>query len=178
MENNRTNQNLKDFVDSLQAEWLEEVPNLKADPISVVARLVRLNYYIERRVDSNFSRYGLTRGEFEVLAVLTRNPHKEITPKILQTKILITSGGLSNRISKLEAKGLLVRELDPTDRRGVILRVTPKGRALTLSAVNSHMETEQALIKGLSVSERATLASLLKKLIVTQDQKLTKDALP
>ena len=58
------------------------------------------------------------------------------------------------------------------------VRVTPKGRALTLSAVNSHMETEQALIKGLSVSERATLASLLKKLIVTQDQKLTKDALP
>ena len=100
-----SDQNLKDFVDSLEEEWKAQVPTLSTEPISVVARLVRMSYYVERRVAENLARYDLTRGEFEVLAVLTRNPEAVITPKILQTKILITSGGLSNRIRKLEEKG-------------------------------------------------------------------------
>ena len=95
--NEVTSQNLKDFVDSLEEEWKAQVPTLSTEPIAVVARLVRMSYYVERRVAENLARYDLTRGEFEVLAVLTRNPDMVITPKILQTKILITSGGLSNR---------------------------------------------------------------------------------
>ena len=65
---------LRDFVDSLEEEWLAEVPDLHTDGIPVVARLVRMSYYIARRVDENLARFGLNRGEFEVLAVLTRNP--------------------------------------------------------------------------------------------------------
>ena len=104
-----TSRNLKDFVDSLEEEWKAQVPPLSTAPISVVARLVRMSYYVERRVAENLARYDLTRGEFEVLAVLTRNPDAVITPKILQTKILITSGGLSNRIRKFQEKGSLER---------------------------------------------------------------------
>ena len=86
--NEVTSQNLKDFVDSLEEEWKAQVPTLSTEPIAVVARLVRMSYYVERRVAENLARYDLTRGEFEVLAVLTRNPDMVITPKILQTKRL------------------------------------------------------------------------------------------
>ncbi len=168
---------LKDFVDSLQEEWLAEVPGLPAEGVPCVARIVRLGYYIARLVDVNFERFGLTRGEFEVLAVLVRNPDAVITPKILQTKILITSGGLSNRIRRLEEKGLLTRTNDVVDRRGVILKATPKGRALTLKAVTSHMAIENDFIKGLSKSKQRILAQLLKELILSQQGELNRNGL-
>lgn len=168
---------LRDFVDSLEEEWLAEVPDLHTDGIPVVARLVRMSYYIARRVDENLARFGLNRGEFEVLAVLTRNPGRTITPKILQEKILISSGGLSNRIKKLEEKGLLVRRTDPEDRRGVILEATEAGRELTLRAVTSHVEVERQIVGGISPEHRATLARLLKELILTQVGELNRDGL-
>lgn len=123
----RQHEDLRDFVDSLEEEWLREVPDLHTAGLAVVARLVRMSYYIARRVDSNLARFGLTRGEFEVLAVLTRNPDAKITPKDIHAKILITSGGLSNRIRKLEEKGLIVRMPDQSDGRGVVLKVTERG---------------------------------------------------
>ena len=171
------NQKLRDFVDSLEEEWKAQVPTLSTEPIAVVARLVRMSYYVERRVAENLARYDLTRGEFEVLAVLTRNPDMVITPKILQTKILITSGGLSNRIRKLEEKGLLERFPDTNDRRGVILKVTEKGRALTLEAVNSHVEVERQLASCLSHGEQQELVRLLKHMILSQQRELNRDSL-
>lgn len=168
---------LKDFVDSLQEEWLAEDPELPAQGLPVVARLVRLGYYIARRVDANFERFNLTRGEFEVLAVLVRNPELNITPKILQTKILITSGGLSNRIRRLEEKGLVTRTPDPIDRRGVILKATPEGRELTLKAVTSHMQVENDFMKGMSPEKQRELAKLLKELILSQQGALNRDGL-
>ena len=171
------NQQLRDFVDSLEEEWKAQVPRLQTEPISVVARLVRMSYYVERRVAINLARYDLNRGEFEVLAVLTRNPEENITPKILQTKILITSGGLSNRIRKLEEKGLLVRLPDPNDRRGVILKATEKGKEITLQAVTSHVEVERQIASGLSPEEQRELASLLKRLILQQQQSLNLNGL-
>lgn len=163
---------LKDFVDSLQEEWLAEVPDLPAQGVPCVARLVRLGYYIARRVDANLERFGLTRGEFEVLAVLVRNPEADITPKILQTKILITSGGLSNRVKRLEEKGLVVRLPDPHDRRGVILKTTDAGRELTLRAVTAHMKVENDFMKGMSKDKQLELAKLLKELILSQSGEL------
>ena len=171
------NQQLRDFVDSLEEEWKAQVPQLQTEPISVVARLVRMSYYVERRVAINLARYDLNRGEFEVLAVLTRNPEENITPKILQTKILITSGGLSNRIRKLEEKGLLVRLSDPNDRRGVILKSTEKGKEITRQAVTSHVEVERQIASGLSPEEQRELASLLKRLILQQQQSLNLNGL-
>ena len=164
------NQKLRDFVDSLEEEWKAQVPALPTEPISVVARLVRMSYYIERRVAVNLARYDLTRGEFEVLAVLTRNPNEDITPKILQTKILITSGGLSNRIRKLEEKGLLERLPDPSDRRGVILKATEKGKALTLEAVTSPVEVERQLVAGFNPNEAKEIGPFFEDFIFLSQQ--------
>ena len=157
----RQHEDLRDFVDSLEEEWLREVPDLHTAGLAVVARLVRMSYYIARRVDSNLARFGLTRGEFEV-----------ITPKDIHAKILITSGGLSNRIRKLEEKGLIVRMPDQSDGRGVVLKVTEKGRELTLKAVTSHVEVECQLVEGLSAQDREALSGLLKKLILSQSRVL------
>ncbi|WP_058913367.1 MarR family winged helix-turn-helix transcriptional regulator [Entomohabitans teleogrylli] len=161
-----------DFVDTLIQEWLDAVPALDLSGLPVIARIVRMSHYIAQFVDANFARYNLNVGEFEVLAALARNPDRQLSPKELQKKILISSGGLSNRINRLEEKKYIVRIPDPSDRRGVIVRITPEGRKLTLEAVVTHVAIEKALIQGLEAEDREQLAGLLKKLIKSQKSEL------
>ena len=172
-----TSPELKDFVDSLEEEWLTEDPTLRTEGIPVVARVVRLSYYIEQRVARNLAFYNLTRGEFEVMAVLVRNPTAAMAPKILQTKVLITSGGLSNRIKALEAKGYIVRKPDETDGRGVVLKATTKGKNVTRKALKSHLEVEKQILQGLPENDAKELARLLKALILLQEDGLNKGSL-
>lgn len=162
----------KDFVDKLIQEWLDAVPSLDLSGLPVIARIVRMSHYISQFVDANFARYNLNVGEFEVLAALARNPDRQLSPKELQKKILISSGGLSNRINRLEDKKFIVRIPDPSDRRGVIVKITPEGRKLTLEAVVTHVAIEKALIQGLQAEDREQLAELLKKLIKSQKSEL------
>ena len=162
----------KDFVDKLIQEWLDAVPSLDLSGLPVIARIVRMSHYISQFVDANFARYNLNVGEFEVLAALARNPDRQLSPKELQKKILISSGGLSNRINRLEEKKYIVRIPDPSDRRGVIVKITPEGRKLTLEAVVTHVAIEKALIQGLQAEDREQLAELLKKLIKSQKSEL------
>lgn len=157
-----------DFVDTLIAEWLDTVPSLDLSGLPIIARIVRMSHYISQFVDANFSRYNLNVGEFEVLAALARNPDRQLSPKDLQKKILISSGGLSNRINRLEEKKYIVRMPDPSDRRGVIVKITPEGRKLTLEAVVTHVAIEKALIQGLEAKDQDDLAKLMKKLIQSQ----------
>lgn len=161
-----------DFVDKLIREWLDTVPSLDLSGLPVIARIVRMSHYISQFVDANFARYNLNVGEFEVLAALARNPDRQLSPKDLQKKILISSGGLSNRINRLEAKKYIVRMPDPSDRRGVIVKITPEGRKLTLEVVVTHVAIEKALIEGLNGDDQEQLASLLKKLIKSQKSEL------
>ncbi|EAY7431787.1 MarR family transcriptional regulator, partial [Salmonella enterica] len=105
-----------------------------------------------------------------------RNPDRQLSPKELQKKILISSGGLSNRINRLEEKKYIVRIPDPSDRRGVIVRITPEGRKLTLEAVVTHVAIEEALIQGLDIEDREQLAGLLKKLIKSQKSELNENS--
>ncbi|HIC1790761.1 TPA: MarR family winged helix-turn-helix transcriptional regulator [Escherichia coli] len=165
-----------DFVDNLIQEWQDAFPSLNLSGLPVIARIVRMSHYISQFVDSNLARYNLNVGEFEVLAALARNPDRQLSPKELQKKILISSGGLSNRINRLEEKKYIVRIPDLSDRRGVIVRITPEGRKLTLEAVVTHVAIEEALIQGLDIEDREQLAGLLKKLIKSQKSELNENS--
>ena len=162
----------KDFVDTLIQEWLETVPTLDLSGLPIIARIVRMSHYISQFIDANLAHYNLNVGEFEVLAALARNPDRQLSPKELQKKILISSGGLSNRINRLEEKKFIVRIPDPADRRGVIVKITPEGRKLTLEAVETHVAIEKSLVQGLDAENKDQLAMLLKKLIQSQKSEL------
>jgi DNA-binding MarR family transcriptional regulator len=73
-----------------------------------------------------FAEHGLQPGEFDVLATLRRSgaPHA-LTPTALYEAAMLSSGGMTNRIDRLEAAGLIERRKHPTDRRGVLVALTP-----------------------------------------------------
>ena len=129
--------------------------------------------YIARAVDETLAEFDLNRGEAEVLFALVRNPHIDITPKIIQTRILVSSGGLTRRLDRLEEKGLISRLPDPNDRRGTVLKATKAGIVLALRAHKAHTAKEARLVSTLSENEKKTLENLLKKLILSQEDAIS-----
>lgn len=135
--------------------------------MAVIGRLNEAASLISReRLAPLFARFGLQQGEFDVLATLRRSgtPYA-LTPTDLYEATMVTSGAMTARLDRLERAGLIERAPHPSDRRGVVVRLTEKGLALTDEALAAHVANEHEILAGLTAPERETLASLLGKLI-------------
>jgi DNA-binding MarR family transcriptional regulator len=118
---------------------------------------------------ATFSRYGLDAPAFDVLAALRRaGPPYQLTPTALMRTALVTSGAITQRLDRLEEKGLITRERSEVDGRAVVVTLTDAGRAALDAALPDHLETERKLLDGLTVDEREQLAALLRRLLVAR----------
>ncbi|WP_293763673.1 MarR family transcriptional regulator [uncultured Aquitalea sp.] len=159
-----------DQIDRIVALWKEVRPDLDPSSTEVIGRIVRMEYFITRRVLQDLARHNLNVGEFDVLAALRRGGEPyQLSPNQLQGMVLISSGALTNRINRLEEAGLVTRSPDPDDRRGVIVTLTPKGFSVIEDAVVHHLAAESELMDNLDAGERVLLAGLLKKLLQSQE---------
>src|SRR3954464_11625608 len=152
----------RDGVDAIVEQWRTERPDLDPSPIGIVGRVSRLARELEARLEPVYKAHGLEPGWHDVLATLRRSGQLRVTD--LTTAMMIGSRGTTKRLDRLEQAGLLARSPDPNDRRGTLIELTPKGRALIDELTPAHLENERALIASLSVSEQATLIELLRKL--------------
>ena len=76
---------------------------------------------------------------------------------------------MTNRIDRLAAAGLVRRQPDPQDRRGVLVTLTDEGRARVDAALADLLGREEALLAGLDQGERQLLAGLLRTLLAPFD---------
>jgi DNA-binding MarR family transcriptional regulator len=148
-------------------QWRKERPDLDARPMAVLGALSEAaNLVSKERLAPVFARFGLQSGEFDVLATLRRSgsPYA-LTPTALYEATMVTSGAITNRLDRLENSGLISRAPHPGDRRGVVVQLTDKGRALIDEAVTAHVANEHQILSGLTKEEQDTLAKLLAKLV-------------
>ncbi|WP_027167383.1 MarR family transcriptional regulator [Mesorhizobium sp. WSM3224] len=153
-------------------QWQKERPDLDVSPMGVIGRLNEASSLIARdRLAPVFARFGLQSGEFDVLATLRRSgkPYA-LTPTELYEATMVTSGAMTARLDRLEKAGLTQRAPHPSDRRGVVVQLTVKGRELTDEALTAHVANEHEILAGLTREDRETLAKLLEKLIVSLGQ--------
>src|SRR5688572_19876387 len=121
---------MQDEVDELSEAWARERPDLDLAPVAVFSRITRLARHLDLARRAAFTRHRIESWEFDVLAALRRaGAPYELSPGRLLRETLVTSGTMTNRVDRLAARGLVERSPDPTDRRGVIVRLTPEGRA-------------------------------------------------
>src|SRR6266480_1799015 len=151
-----------DHVDVVLAEWQKEQPRLDTSPIAVVARIGRACALLDRGLNDDFARFGLNRTMWDVLAALRRvgAPYRR-SPTELYRALMRTSGGMTHLVDRLERDGLVERIADPDDRRGLLVGLTRKGRALVGRAGPSHLDTERRMLAALTNQEQAELARLL-----------------
>jgi DNA-binding MarR family transcriptional regulator len=156
-----------DEVDRLVAAWARERPDLDVRPLEVLSRVTRLARHLDRARRTAFAAHGLATWEFDVLAALRREGRPYVlSPGQLIGQTMVSSGTMTNRVDRLENAGLVQRLPDPQDRRGVHVRLTPRGKERVDAALADLLDRERALLKGLSRSDRETLSSLLRRLVV------------
>jgi DNA-binding MarR family transcriptional regulator len=161
---------LSDEVDELVAAWRVQRPDLDVAPLQVLSRVSRLARHLDIARRGAFAAHGLEAWEFDVLSALRRaGPPFQLTPGALLRATLVTSGTMTNRIDRLAAAGLVRREPDPRDRRGVLVTLSDQGQAVVDAALTDLLDREQALLAGLGENQRQQLADLLRTLLVPFD---------
>jgi DNA-binding MarR family transcriptional regulator len=160
----------RDEVDGLVASWQAERPDLDTEPLQVLSRVSRLARHLDRARRAAFAAHGLEIWEFDVLSALRRQgPPYQLTPGALLRATLVTSGTMTNRVDRLAEAGLVRREPDLQDRRGVLVTLTATGRARVDAALDDLVKNEHAMLDGLTPADRRTLADLLRVLLAPLD---------
>lgn len=159
-----------DEVDRLVAAWRRERPDADVGPLEVLSRVSRLARHLDRARRAAFATHALEPWEFDVLAALRRagEPY-QLSPGALITQTLVTSGTMTNRIDRLESRGLVERLKDPGDRRGVLVRLTHDGRRRVDDALDDLLRHEHDLLATLDAADRDRLATLLRRLALPFD---------
>jgi DNA-binding MarR family transcriptional regulator len=158
---------MRDEVDRLVEAWQRERADLDLRPMEVLSRVTRLGHHLDRARRQAFTEHGVESWEFDVLAALRRagRPY-ELSPGRLLRETLVTSGTMTNRVDRLEARGLVERLPDPRDRRGVLVRLSEAGRTTVDGALEGLLARERELLTGLDADDQQRLAGLLRELVV------------
>ena len=159
-----------DEVDRIVDAWSAQRPDLDFSPLEVLSRVARLSRHLDRARRAAFQRSDLELWEWDVLSALRRagEPY-QLSPKQLLQQTLVSSGTMTNRIDRLVDRGLVRREADPGDRRGVLVVLTEDGRVRVDAAITRLVDAEAVLLASLSRSDRERLAALLRKLSLSFD---------
>jgi DNA-binding MarR family transcriptional regulator len=156
-----------DSVDALLSSWRTQRPDLDFSPVAVVTRLARVRGHLDIELDRVFNAYGLGSANFAVLVTLARVDDGEgVSQRRLMTELGLTSGTISVRMDRLVEEGLVDRQPDPKSRRNTRISLTTRGRELFERVVPAHLANERRLLSALDDDEQASLATLLRKLLV------------
>lgn len=121
--------------------------------------LAQVSRLFRRRFDERARGIGVTRPQWQVLSLLTRN--EGINQGGLAELLEVEPITLGRMIDRLQEAELVERRPNPADRRAWLLYVTAKGLALIRSLVPHAEETFAQALDGLSGDERDQLMALL-----------------
>lgn len=163
---------MADEVDALISAWQRERPDLDVAPLQALSRLTRFAQHLDRARRLAFAAHDLEPWEFDVLAALRRSgsPYA-LSPGRLGAITGVTSGTMTHRIDRLEEHGLVVREPDPSDRRGVRVLLTSAGRTSVDSALADLVDEERRILSPLSDTDVAHLVDVLRTLLAIEEQR-------
>lgn len=157
----------QDAIDRSLPEIVREFPAVDPEVEAAVDRVWKLSKHLDRLWDSTSERFGLNQsGEYKVLLKLRLAPERRMTPGQLSSKLVLSTGAMTNRLDRLESAGLIRRERDPEDRRSVIVRLTERGDQVFEEAMVAQAKEESRVMSALKPEELRRLNQLLRKLIL------------
>ena len=150
-------------------QWQQEMPEFKERllPMILLGRLNEASQVMSRDyLTPAYADIGLKIGEFDVLATLVRTgPPYKLTPTELYRTTMMSSGGMTARLDKLEKAGYVERCPHPEDRRALTVCLTQKGLDLIKQKMPDYIDTQHKAVSGLTEKEQKTLSGLLEKLL-------------
>jgi len=168
-----------DRTDRVLHQWAKVRPDLDVASIGVISRLERLRAIIAEEQEAVFAEHGISNPTFTTLVTLVRiNQPGGKSQRRLASEMGLTPGTVSARVDRLVADGLVVRSPDPADKRGSLVALTDRGRELFEAVVPAHLANQVRLLGSLTPGEQATLAGLLRKLLVAFEGSAELEHLP
>jgi DNA-binding MarR family transcriptional regulator len=162
---------MEDEVDRLLRGWRRVLPDVDVSPLEVLSRITRLARYLDRQRSVIFARHDLEIWSFDVLSALRRAVEPaNLSPGQLLAQTLVTSGTMTNRLDRLEERGLVRRRQDSVDARSVRVQITGAGRKCVDSALADLVGREHAILASLDADDRHALASLLRRVVAPFDE--------
>lgn len=161
----------EDRLDRLSREWAERRSDMDITPWQVWGRITRINDIFLSELNELLTQHGLNYTELQILAALiVSGPPYESKPNAISRHYLLTSGGLTNALTRMEKKGLVTRRKDPQDRRGVIVTVTQSGLDKFNAIIVKENAIEHRLLGGISKEEQAVVSTILRKILLQIDR--------
>lgn len=149
-----------DAVDAILAQWNRERPDLDVTPMAVIGRLKRCAALVQQQLDATFAEFDMSGWEFDMLATLRRSgaPYR-LAPTALFSTLMVTSGTMTHRLQRLEARGWIARVANPEDARSTLVQLTDTGFAQIERAVDAHVANEHRMLAPLSKAALAQIDS-------------------
>ncbi|CAN7646735.1 MarR family winged helix-turn-helix transcriptional regulator [Pararhizobium sp. LjRoot238] len=155
----------RDTIDEIRAQWALELPDLDTSGIAILGRARWITLASRPRIDGIFQSHGLDSGEADVLFTLLRSgPPYRLRPTELFRSMMISSGGMSHRLNRLQTAGLVRRTAAEKDGRSLLVELTDEGKQCAKQAFQMDAAAEADMLQGLTGQERAELERLLRKL--------------
>ena len=160
----------KDAVDEILEQWTDERPELDTASLGVVVRVMTLYKAFLGQAADALEPLDLEVFEYDVMSALRRQGAPfALAATRLAAETGMSSGAMTNRIDRLEQRGIVRRQRDKNDRRGVTVSLTPLGRTMINKAIQLRLDAADDGLNGISAKERKQLASLLRKVVLAND---------
>lgn len=157
---------MADHVDEILGQWVQERPDLDVSPMAVIGRLSRVMRHVDGELRATFAAHGLDPASFDVLATLRRaGPPFRLTPAGLMRSAMVTSGAITQRLDRLEERGLVTRTPSDSDGRSTHVALTAEGRKLVDATLPDHVATERRVLAALPKRRQKELADMLRTLL-------------
>ncbi|MBT8107038.1 MAG: MarR family transcriptional regulator [Gammaproteobacteria bacterium] len=161
----------RDVVDEILEQWSEERPELDTASLGVVIRVISLYRRFLREATEALEEVGLELFEYDVLSALRRQGKPFSLPATaLARETGLSTGAMTNRVDRLETRGLVVRKRDEQDRRGVIVSLTARGRRKIDAAIQLRLDAADESLQEIRPEDRARLAGLLRQVCLAEER--------
>lgn len=163
-----TAQERRDSVDECIPDFIARFPEIDPEVEGVVDRVGAINKHVMKAFEQTLARHGLNHGEYKLLLRLrTQEPGARTSAGDLSRALLLSTGGLTNRLDRLERAQFIRRVRDPKDRRGVLVELTPEGERQIDVAVGEQAARERAVLTSLSRTQLRDLNRLLRAALIS-----------
>jgi DNA-binding MarR family transcriptional regulator len=125
-----------DPIAEAHRQWSARWPDA-AEHMAAVTTVMRVQQLLLSRVEDTLKPYGLTFAAYEALRLLAFSRRGSLPMGKMGERLMVHPASVTNAIRKLEIRGLVQRQLSPTDRRVVLATITDEGRALADEATTA-----------------------------------------
>jgi DNA-binding MarR family transcriptional regulator len=133
----------------------------------VSERLRRASRHVDTEIRRHLVSHGMELWELELLTALRRSlPDHRLTMSQLADGAQLTSGAITNRVTRMERQGWVRRAMGEADRRQIVVTLTEEGLARCHQVIAVTTEAQRALFAGVDEDQLERLADALRELLL------------